>query len=90
MYVEYGTKMLLKIGIYNMKLPFKKYELVKDVGSKQFFSVMTSEVRIREKRKSIGVAPVSDTDISRIPPDTYPWSIHFFFLKNTRYDWDMA
>jgi len=38
------------------------------------------EARIREKRKIIGVAPVSDTDTPRIRPDTYPRSIQFLFF----------
>ena len=37
------------------------------------------EPRIREKRKSISVALVSDTYTPRIRLDTYPRSIQFFF-----------
>jgi len=44
------------------------------------------EVRIREKRKSVGVAPVSDTDTPRIRPDSILGVskknlFYFYFLK---------
>ena len=43
-------------------------------------TVVSYEARIREKRKSIDVAPVSDTDTPRIWPDTYTRSIQFLFF----------
>ena len=54
--------------------------LIQEIIATTKLFVPTCEARIRERRKSVSVAPVSDIDTPRIRPDMYPRSIQIFLF----------